>query len=240
MNIEQRTALYNKDGVIKVEQLFSEVEVEAIREALKRYAETVVPGLPENDVVFEADGASVRNCWRMEQHDPWFMDLAKNEKVLALVSALVKNEPALMAVESFNKPAKVGSGVPPHQDNAYFCLAPPDALTVWIAIDAVTEANGPVSYIRGSHRDGARPHATSGVAGNSMGLVECPDRETAWAGLLAPGDALIHHSNTIHFSAPNVSDHARRGLLMVFRGVHCKTDPTLREAYAAAPVVDAG
>jgi ectoine hydroxylase-related dioxygenase (phytanoyl-CoA dioxygenase family) len=40
---------------------------------------------------------------------------------------------------------KVGSGVPYHQDIAYFCQPPPDMLTVWIAIDAVTEANGTVA-----------------------------------------------------------------------------------------------
>jgi len=240
MNVESYAKLYEEDGVIKVEQLISPVDIESIREALKRYAEEVAPGLPPNDVVLEADGVSVRNCWRMEQHDPWFADLAQNESILALVATLVKGEPVLMAVESFNKPARIGSAVPPHQDNAYFCMTPPDALTVWIAVDAVTEANGPVSYIRGSHRDGARPHQASGVSGNSMGLVDCPERDSAWAGLLEPGDALVHHCNTIHFSAPNTSEHARRGLLMVFRGAHCATDPTLREAYALAPEVGAG
>ena len=51
---------------------------------------------------------------------------------------MVHGEPVSMGVETFNKPAKVGSGVPPHQDNAYFCLTPPDALTIWIALDAAT------------------------------------------------------------------------------------------------------
>ena len=235
MDIESLSTAYASDGVVLVAQLFTPAELAAIREALQRYAEEIVPGLPPNDVVFEADGASVRNCWRMDVHDPWFADLARKESILALVASLVGGEPVLMAVESFNKPARVGSAVPPHQDNAYFCLTPPDALTVWIAIDAVTEANGPISYLKGSHLDGARPHIKSGVAGNSMGLADCPDKTGAYTVLLSPGDALIHHSNTIHFSAPNTSEYARRGLLMVFRGAHCEPDPTLREAYALAP-----
>jgi len=234
MNLEALSKQYAEDGVVKVDQLFTAVEVESIRAQLKRYAEEVVPGLPPNDVVFEADGVSVRNCWRMEVHDPWFADLARKQSILALVADFVKGDPVLMAVESFNKPARVGSAVPPHQDNAYFCLGPPDALTVWIAIDAVTEANGPVSYLRGSQQDGARPHQTSGVAGNSMGLAECPDKSGAWAGLLEPGDALIHHCNTIHFSAPNTSDQSRLGLLMVFKGAHCAVDESLRANYALA------
>ena len=234
MNLEALSKQYAEDGVVKVEGLFSQVEIEEIREQLKRYAEEITPGLPPNDVVFEADGISVRNCWRMEHHDPWFAELAKKESILAMVAEFVHGEPVLMAVESFNKPARVGSAVPPHQDNAYFCLTPPDALTVWIAVDAVTEANGPVSYLLGSHLAGARPHETSGVAGNSMGLAEKVEKTDAWAGLLNAGDALVHHSNTIHFSAPNTSPFARRGLLMVFKGAHCVVDEGLRAGYALA------
>lgn len=234
MNIDALATEYASDGVIKVESLFDAAEIEEIRAQIRRYAAEIVPGLPPNDVVLEADGVSVRNCWRMEKHDPWFEDLARRESILALVARLVNGDPVLMAVESFNKPARVGSAVPPHQDNAYFCLAPPDALTVWIAVDAVTPENGPVSYLRGSHLDGARPHAPSGVAGNSMGLAESVDPAGAWAGLLRPGDALAHHCNTIHFSAPNTSEHPRLGLLMVFKGAHCAVDESLRENYALA------
>jgi hypothetical protein len=61
----------------------------------------------------------------MDRHDPFFDTLAQREEILALVRELVHGEPVLMAVETFNKPARVGSGVPPHQDNAYFCQSPP-------------------------------------------------------------------------------------------------------------------
>jgi len=234
MNLEALSKQYAADGVVKVEGLFSPVEIEEIRAQLKRYGEEITPGLPPNDVVFESDGVSVRNCWRMEHHDPWFAELAKKESIIEMVAEFVHGEPVLMAVESFNKPALVGSAVPPHQDNAYFCLTPPDALTVWIAVDAVTEANGPVSYLLGSHLEGARPHQTSGVAGNSMGLAEEVNKSDGWAGLLEAGDALVHHCNTIHFSAPNTSPFARRGLLMVFKGAHCVVDEDLRAGYALA------
>ncbi len=33
--------------------------------------------------------------------------------------------PQQAAVETFNKPARVGSGVPRHQDKACFCQMPP-------------------------------------------------------------------------------------------------------------------
>jgi ectoine hydroxylase-related dioxygenase (phytanoyl-CoA dioxygenase family) len=142
----------------------------------------------------------------------------------------------LAAVETFNKPARIGSGVPPHQDNAYFCRTPPDMLTVWIAIDAVTKANGPVTYVKGSHRLGPLATKPSGVRGNSIGIAEMPEvkEEDLLVGLLDPGDATIHHCDTIHYSDPNTTDHPRLGFLLVFRGAHTGVDPALKEVYSAA------
>lgn len=224
---------YDRDGVIRVRGLLSAEEVGEVRAALARYTREIAPTLPSSDVTFEADGTSVRNLWRMEKHDPFFANFARRPALVALISQLVRGEPVLVGVETFNKPARVGSGVPPHQDNAYFCQTPPDMLTVWIAIDAATEANGPIFYIRGSH-GGMLPHQPSGVAGNSMGLAVGFDKSDPFVGLLDAGDALIHHCQTIHYSSPNKTDHPRCGLLLVYRGSHTQDDPSLREAYTRA------
>jgi ectoine hydroxylase-related dioxygenase (phytanoyl-CoA dioxygenase family) len=74
------------------------------------------------------------------------------------------------------------------------------------------------------------------VRGNSIGMAApspVPLSEQ-FCGLLAPGDATIHQCETIHHSAPNTTDHSRLGLLLVYRGSHTQTDPTLKAAYAAA------
>ena len=98
MNLEALSKQYAEDGVVKVEGLFSPGEIEEIRAQLQRYAGEITPGLPPNDVVFEADGVSVRNCWRMEHHDPWFAELAKKKSILDMVGKFVHGEPVLMAV----------------------------------------------------------------------------------------------------------------------------------------------
>lgn len=234
MNIDQLAANYDRAGFIRIEGLLNGAQISEIRGELEQYIRDTAPSLPPGDVVFEADGRTVRNLWRMEHHSPYFAALAADSRIRVLVAKLVHGEPVLMAVESFNKPAQVGSAVPPHQDNAYFCLAPPDVLTVWIAIDAVTAENGPVYYVAGSHTRGTLPHVPSNVPGNSMGLPDAVDESTAQPALLAPGDAVIHHGNTIHFSGPNRSDRPRCALLMVFRAAHCAPDPALKERYASA------
>lgn len=232
IDLDAAAADYERDGCIRVRGFFDAAGVAAIREALDRYFREIAPTLPESDVVFEADGVSVRNLWRMEKHDPFFGELAARPAIRRLVARLVRGEPVLLGVEIFNKPARVGSGVPPHQDNAYFCQMPPDVLTVWVAIDAATEANGPIFYIRGSQGQ-MLPHQPSGVKGNSMGLAVGFDKSDPFVGTLEPGDALVHHCQTIHYSSPNKTDHPRCGLLMVFRGSHTQYDPLLRAAYEA-------
>ena len=236
MQCDEFIQQYEKDGCVRIRGFFDSDTLAVVRSELARYERDIVPSLPIGDRTLEADGKTVRNLWRMEQHEPFFKQLAQRPDVLKLVAQLVHGEPVLMAVETFNKPARVGSGVPPHQDNAYFCQSPPDVLTIWIAIDAATEANGPIFYLKESFRNGTLPHRPSGVAGNSMGLAKMPAHEEKdiFRGTLEPGDALIHHCETIHWSAPNKTDHPRCGLLMVFRAIHTLHNPKLKDAYDAA------
>jgi ectoine hydroxylase-related dioxygenase (phytanoyl-CoA dioxygenase family) len=227
---------YERDGVALVRGFLSAEDVRAIREELDRYIREDLASKPADARTYEADETTVRNLWRLEVHNEFFRDFAARGDLRDLIAVLVKGEPVLAGVETFNKPARIGSGVPPHQDNAYFCQTPPDMLTVWIAIDPVTEANGPVTYVKGSHRLGPLPTKPSGVRGNSIGLAGMPEvsDEDLLVALLEPGDATIHHCDTIHFSAPNTTEHPRLGFLLVFRGSHTETDPKLKAAYSAA------
>jgi phytanoyl-CoA hydroxylase len=236
LNTAQLLTDYKRDGVVRARQFLSTDEVAAVRAELDRYIRDDLSAQPVDARTFEKDEKTVRNLWRLEKYNAWFRELGEREDIKALIAPLVHGEPVLCAVETFNKPARVGSGVPYHQDNAYFCQTPPDMLTVWIAIDAVTEANGPVYFVKGSHRDGMRPTKPSGVRGNSIGMAEpspVPLSEQ-FCGLLSPGDATIHQCETIHHSAPNTTDFSRLGLLLVYRGAHTQTDPALKAAYTAA------
>lgn len=230
------TAAYERDGVVRITRFLTPEEVTAVRAELDRYIRDDLASKPPNARTLENDEKTVRNLWRLEEHNMFFRTLGEREDIKALIAPLVHGDPVLCAVETFNKPARIGSGVPCHQDNAYFCQTPPDMLTVWIAIDAVTEANGPVFFVEGSHKGGMLRTKPSGVRGNSIGMAEPPDVPLGeqFCGLLEPGDATVHHCETIHHSAPNTTEHSRLGLLLVYRGSHTQTDPRLKEAYTAA------
>jgi ectoine hydroxylase-related dioxygenase (phytanoyl-CoA dioxygenase family) len=244
VNVDKLKAQFDADGVLKIEALLSPESLRSTEVELGRYIREVVPSLPASDVVWEQqplpDGSrQLRNLWRMEQHEPYFAEIARTPELLRLAGALVNGEAVPIAVELFAKPAQVGSAVPYHQDNAYFNLVPPDAFTCWIALDRSTKENGCVYYCRGSHRDTPLPHVASGVAGNSMMAKNAPSGPDEITGLLEPGDAMLHHCLTLHRSEPNRSAHARRGLLIVFRGAHCRTDAEGARTYAAVRQAEA-
>jgi len=236
MDLEALKGDYERDGVVRIRQLISVADVAEIRAQLDRYIRDVLPSVPEADRVLEADGVSVRNLWRVEKHDAFFRSLALRPDFQCLAETLANGPVETRGVETFSKPARVGSGVPPHQDNAYFCRRPPDVFTLWIGIDPATVQNGAVQYLLGSHRE-MLPHKVSGVAGNSMGLVgDPPDGYETFLGSLNSGDALAHHCQTVHFSKPNESEQSRLGLLIVYGAEHTAVDHGLKQHYELAVV----
>ena len=241
MSLADSKMRFEQDGFLQVENLFNGGKLLELERELKQYHENVVPILPAGDIVYETDPATgqrtgVRNLWRMEKYCPYFDEFAHQPQILELVGTLVNGEPVLMAVELFAKPARVGSAVPYHQDNGYFNLTPPDALTFWLALDDSTVENGCVYYTRGSHRQGVLPHKASLVPGNSWGLAERPDPSQLdeVPGIIGPGSSILHHCCLLHRSEKNLSDRPRRGLLMVFKGAHCTVDTAGMELYLAA------
>lgn len=226
---------YRRDGVIRCRGFLTAEEVSELRLAFESYRSRIAPTLPDSDYTLEQDRQTVRNFWRMERHDPYFRSLAARPMLLDQVGPLLNGDPVLVGVESFNKPARVGSPVPPHQDNAYFCQLPPDVLTVWIALDPATEQNGAVRYALGSQHS-LRPHRPSGRKGNSLGLADESDAAAfhLYLGIVDVGDALIHHCQTIHWSEPNRSDRPRLSLVLVYRGTHTRPDEAMQAAYQKA------
>jgi phytanoyl-CoA hydroxylase len=105
-----------------------------------------------------------------------------------------------------------------------------------LALDPTDEENGCIRYVRGSHRQGIRPHNPTQVLGFSQGITDYTDEDEALAApmRLQPGDLIAHHGETIHRADPNRSSRQRRAFAMVFRGVSCSRDEAAYERYLSA------
>ena len=239
MTLAEEKRAYDADGFLRLPGLFPPDRLAEIEANLADYLKTVVPSLPSRDVVFESSSPAgaepaIRNLWRLERYSSYFEELTRAPELWSRMACMVNGEPIVWAVEVFAKPALVGSAVPFHQDNAYFNLIPPDALTCWIALDESPIENGCVHYLRGSHLAGLRPHVPSGVQGNSLKMADPSDQSQFEdvPAVLEPGDAILHHCEVWHRSEPNLSPKSRRGLLIVYRGAHSRVDPEGAQKYS--------
>ena len=110
---------YNRDGIVRIHQFFSEAEVDRVREEIDRYILEDLDSKPADAATREADGVTVRNLWRLEQHNPFLRELSDRKSIRNLVAPLVGGQPILQGVETFNKSAKVGSAVPDHRSGCH-------------------------------------------------------------------------------------------------------------------------
>ena len=229
---------FDRDGFVIVRQFLGEAELAALRGELDRYIREVVPGLPETSAFYQ-DRARPETLKQMQHMgvDPFFRDYVQHIRWNGLASALVRERATCEQPEWFNKPPGVAHPTPPHQDNYYFCLRPPNVVTIWLALDAVGDENGCLRYVRGSHLDGLRPHARSAVLGFSQAIsdYDANDEGREVAIHLQPGDVVAHHGETIHRAEANRSaDLQRRAFAMVFRGASCQRDEEAFGRYQAA------
>ena len=169
----------------------------------------------------------------MDTHDPFFQSITVLPKFARLAEALLGTPVVLRGVELFNKPAGIGKPTPPHQDGYYFCLVPSQAVTLWFPLDPVSEENGCIRYVRGSHRKGIRPSPRVQHPGVLPGPERLgPEDEAAEVKALAsPGDLLAHHCDIIHRADANPSRISRRALAIVYDAAAATIDQVAQARY---------
>ncbi|MFM2096728.1 MAG: hypothetical protein RIS70_3852 [Planctomycetota bacterium] len=229
---------YDRDGFVVIRQFLDPASLAVLQGELDRYIREVVPTLPET-AAFYQDRAKPETLKQMQHmhEDPFFRDYVHHPQWRQLAETLIGEPTNCDSPEWFNKPPGTNHPTPAHQDNYYFCLEPPNVVTIWLALDRVDDENGCLRYQPGSHGKGIRRHARSNVLGFSQAIADYSDadRQQEFAVHLEPGDAVAHHGNTIHRADSNQSiDRHRRAFAMVFQGISCKRDPQAFQRYQQA------
>jgi phytanoyl-CoA hydroxylase len=235
---DPRRALLERDGFVVLRQFLSSGELDELRKNLDRYIRDVVPRLPDADAFYDdrSRPETLKQLQRMGV-DPYFEAYRRNVRWVSAAETLIGETVVAEQPEWFNKPPGTNHVTPPHQDNYYFCLAPPRVVTIWLALDDVDAQNGCLRYVAGSHTRGYRTHARSSILGFSQGITDyAPDdfaREVAVS--LQAGDAVAHHGMTIHRADANLSaTRHRRSFAMVFKASTCQRDEAAYARYLAS------
>ena len=145
---------YLRDGFVVINDFFPQSDLDRMQVEVDVLSGNDPARLGPEDVVFENDDKTVRGLERMQNHSSYFADLTRDRRLVDLAEAIFGASAVCLNVSYLAKAAKVGSEVPFHQDNAYYNFVPDDAVTVWIALDDVTEENGCMRVIPGLHREG--------------------------------------------------------------------------------------
>ena len=227
---------YDKDGYVVVPDFLSAEDFAALNHNLDRYIRDVVPTLPDRDAFYQDKSRpeTLKQMERMGEYDPYFGRYVEHPRWNALARALLGEQFCFKDPQWFNKPPLIMHITPPHQDNFYFCLRPPNVLTMWLALDRVNEETGCLRYVSGSHSRGLRPHGTTDVIGFSQGITDYGPEDKAAEVLiqLEPGDLVCHHGELIHRADANRSQTlSRRAFALVAEGVSCQCDEEALQAY---------
>lgn len=228
---------FDKDGYIYIPGFLSPEEVVLLNENIQRFITEKIPSMSANHFFYEDknDTSTLKQMQDMEKYDPYFQTLAVESKFEKIAEAMLEEDVVCKTVEYFNKPPRIGKATPPHQDGYYFMLKPQQAVTMWVALENVTEETGCVKYVKGSHKNGMRTHGRTSTLGFSQGIVDFgteEDVKNEIAFPANPGDLLVHHSLTIHRAGANTTeDRTRKAMGLIFFGVSAKEDVEAKAKY---------
>jgi hypothetical protein len=220
----EQVGFFKKNGFVSGIRLLDDAQIDKLRSELEEVADPKHPGhnlfyefhsnesTDPSTILFHALGA-----WRITNG---FHDVLWNPRFLVAASQLLGNEPVRFWHDQlFWKPPKQGGVVAWHQDYSYWTRTKPIAhLTCWCALDDATIENGCLQYIPSSHEWGLLPKPV--IAGELQGIAEFLNEEQRkqfehpqYAEVKA-GEAIFHHSLTLHGSGANNSPRPRRAFVI--------------------------
>lgn len=225
---ETQKQSYQKNGyLLGLPPVFTEAEVADLNAGFQELQTLLRPG---------EDTKEIRE-WH--ETSRWLYDVCTHPQILAYVGDVLGPNFFLWASNFFAKAPNTTDTVAWHQDAYYWPLSPHNSVTVWLAFTEVSEANGAMQVIPGSHRGGIIKHqrreSTDSVL--TLELEEGSfEADTAVSLALKPGAISLHDDNLIHGSPANPSDGWRIGLTMRFSGTNVKCDLAVNPYFKAYPV----
>ena len=211
---------YHKDGFLLIKNFCSKEEIN------KLYTTALEDNAMKNNALDLNDQSGKKtklSLWFTPGNDV-FGYLTRCEKMVHSTAQLLDNDAPVCHFHSklMQKEPKVGGAWEWHQDYGYWYknqfMFPDQLVSVMVALTPANKQNGCLQIIRGSHKLGRVNHGFAGEqvgadmvmvnnALKTMELIYCE---------LEPGDALFFHSNLLHRSEANLSEHARWSIISCY------------------------
>lgn len=169
----------------------------------------------ENDSSTQPPKERITQIMVPSRLQPSLLQQPIHQRCLSVSHQLLGDDLALDFDMLIDKPPHSNTETPWHQDSAYWLKLPDTrALSCWMALDEATIDNGCMWYVPGSHSHPMRAHKQSG---NKGALTCAGDEAEAVVMEVNPGDCIVHHGNTLHYSRGNSMNTRRRAFITNFR-----------------------
>ena len=211
---------YHRDGYLLVKNFCSREEINTL------YATAIGDDAMLNNALDLNDQSGKKtklSLWFTPGNDV-FGYLTRSEKMVRSTAQLLDSDAPVCHFHSklMQKEPRVGGAWEWHQDYGYWYknqfMFPDQLISVMIALTEANKENGCLQIISGSHKLGRVNHGFAGEqvgadmvmvnhALKTMELIYCE---------IEPGDALFFHSNLLHRSEANLSEHPRWSLISCY------------------------
>lgn len=232
----EKVSQYENEGILFIPSCLTRNEASLLQAEIENLP-VDAPGK-----VFEKDDQTIRALHGSHHHSGLFKSLIRHPKILEPAKQLLGGEAYLYQFKINMKAAFSGDAWPWHQDYVFWHeedgLTSADIISVAVFADDITQFNGPLFFIPGSHKQGmikvaaqrsANNEAPNWIANVSADLKYSLEENTvtqaaAEGGISAPvgprGSVIYFHGNIIHASSSNISPYDRRLILITY----CRAD----------------
>jgi phytanoyl-CoA hydroxylase len=190
------------------------------------------PGAPESHAAVGGD--TVRRLLDAYARAPSFAEVATGSAVREWMRAYFAEDVRMSRAHHnclMTKHPRYGSMTGWHRDIRYWSFEREDLVSVWLALGEETLENGGLWLVPGSHRmtfgagrfDEHKFFRAEGEENRKLLSRAIP-------AVLAPGDALFFHCNTLHSAGKNIADAVKFSLVFTYHGRSNPPRPGTRSA----------
>ncbi len=226
---------YFEDGFVVIRNI---IEKEVISNLLIEMQQALSnPNLNRNRDIHYLNGTEISSMHNLADYSTYFRGFIQSSKINDIFKWIYgESKDFIFNSSYFAKPKKIGIATKPHQDNAFFCMDPPEAMTCWFPVDFADERNGALYYFKGSHKEGNIEHEPEGNAGASMCINEGMEKTIIKKYCrnevhLSVTDCVLHSPLVVHGSYENKSEFDRKAFNFSIASKNAVQNKVLFEKY---------
>ena len=234
-DFNEAALLYDENGFVVFKGM---IEKEIISQLLSEVEKVKInPKLNHKRDLHYANKNEISSMHNIADYSEYYKNFIRKSKVSEFFKYVYGEAKDVIFNSSyFAKPKRFGVSTKPHQDNAFFCMVPPEVMTCWFPVDFSDTRNGTLYYYKGSHQEGNIQHEPHGNLGASMCITEEAERRISSKYKkieihLEATDCVLHNPLVVHGSNENTSEFDRKAFNFSIASTRAKQDENLFRQY---------